>query len=72
MELFAKIVNGQKPLTISAESSIIDIRLGSKYVSASVFPITIDILLGKKASQEKNWENGLGKHLQTNYCLYQN
>ena len=61
MELFAKIVNGQKPLTISAESSIIDVRLGSKYVSVSVFSITIDILLGKKVSQEKKLGKRFGK-----------
>ena len=30
MEFFAKIVNGWKPLTIFAKSSILDIRLGSE------------------------------------------
>ena len=33
LELFSKIVNGWKPLTIFAESFILDVRLGSKYVS---------------------------------------
>ena len=33
MELFTKISNGFKLLTIFAKSSILDVRLGSKYVS---------------------------------------
>ena len=33
LELFSKIVNGWKPLTIFAESFILDVRLGSEYVS---------------------------------------
>ena len=34
MELFAKIVNGLKRLTIFAKSSFLDSRLGSQYISA--------------------------------------
>ena len=33
MGLFAKIVNGFQPLTVFAKSSILDVRLGFKYVS---------------------------------------
>ena len=76
MELFAKIVDGKKSFTVSVKSSIIDARLGSECFSASFFLITTDILLGKKVSQEKNWENKgisfgkcLVKLLRTN-CLY--
>ena len=34
MEIFAKIVNGFQSLAISAKSSILDVRLGSKFASA--------------------------------------
>ena len=37
MELFTKISNGFKLLAIFAKSSILDVRLGSKYVSV-IFP----------------------------------
>ena len=33
MELFVKLVNGRKLLTILAQSSILDVRLGSEYAS---------------------------------------
>ena len=33
MEIFAKIVDGFQPLTILAKSSILDVWLGSEYVS---------------------------------------
>ena len=39
MELFAKIANGKKPLTIFAKSTISDGKLGSEYVSTSVLGI---------------------------------
>ena len=34
--VFAKIVNGYKPLTIFAKKSIVDVRLCSKYGSVNV------------------------------------
>ena len=34
MKFFVKIANGSKPLTISTKGSILDVWLGSKYVSA--------------------------------------
>ena len=40
MELFAKIANGKKPLTIFAQSTISDVRLGSEYVSTSFLGIS--------------------------------
>ena len=39
MELFAKIVNGSKPLTISVKSSILDVWQGSAYAS-EISPIS--------------------------------
>ena len=33
MEMFAKIVKGQKPLAIFANGSILDVQLGSEYAS---------------------------------------
>ena len=33
LELFAKIVNGFKPLTVFSKSSILDVSSGSKYAS---------------------------------------
>ena len=36
---------------------LIDVRLGSEYVSASFFPRTSYIFLRKKISKEKTWEN---------------
>ena len=48
MEIFAKIVNSQKSWTIFTESSILDVQLGSEYVSASSFSGTFYICLGKK------------------------
>ena len=32
---FAKIINSQKPLTVSAKNSIMDIQLGPKYASVN-------------------------------------
>ena len=37
MELFVKIVNGFKLLTVFRESSILEISLGSQYASELVF-----------------------------------
>ena len=42
MELFAKKVNGKKPLLFSQNSSIVDVYLGSKYASAIVYDRTIN------------------------------
>ena len=78
MELFAKNSWRLKSLTISAKTFIIDVRLSAEYVSASFFPGTVVILLGKEVSQEKSWENegiNFGKCLvklcRISYYLYQ-
>ena len=33
MERFAKIVNGQKPLTVFSKRSVLGVRMGSEYAS---------------------------------------
>ena len=38
--IFAKIINGYEPLTIFQKSSIVDVRLGSKYASVQGFKST--------------------------------
>ena len=63
MELFGKMVNSWKSLTVSPKSSILDVWLGSEYVYAPFIRGTSDIILEEKISQEKNWKN-LGK----NFC----
>ena len=45
MELFAKIVNSWKSLSISAKNTILDVLLGFEYVSASFFPGTLYIIV---------------------------
>ena len=37
MELFAKIVNGLRPLTIFAKSSMLDVRRGYEYASEGYY-----------------------------------
>ena len=51
-----KMVMAKKSLTISAKSSILDVWMGSECVSASFFPRTFWVLLGKEVSQERCWE----------------
>ena len=48
MELFAKLVNGEKPLTNFAKNSILDFRQDSGYVSAlnMVLLVTFDFSEG--------------------------
>ena len=36
IEPFTKIVKGQKPLTIFAKSSFVDVRMGSEYASGGI------------------------------------
>ena len=60
MELFAKIVNGYRFLTISVKISIVDVRLCSEYISWAFFPGTLYIFLGKtflrkKTGRTKEW-----------------
>ena len=45
MELFAKIVNDQKPLTIFAGSSILDVYRGSEYIT--VISNTLNASVGR-------------------------
>ena len=43
MELFAKIVNDYKALTIFASSSILDVELGSGYASFYIKSIILSV-----------------------------
>ena len=53
MNVFAKGVNGFKPLTIFAKKSIIDVQLSTEYVSAdSLKVILASILMGEYLSQK--------------------
>ena len=45
MELFAKIVNGFKSLTILAKSFILDIRLGPEYASVQAVSYSHHVLI---------------------------
>ena len=49
MDLFAKIVNVFQPLTIFAESFILDVRLGSAYASV----VSLCIFLLEKRGLDK-------------------
>ena len=53
MELFANLFYDYKLLLLPQNVLILDVRLGSEYVSASFFPGTFYILLGKEVSQGK-------------------
>ena len=64
MEVFAKEVNDQKSLTISAKKLHLSVRLVSKYVSASFFPGIFYILLGKKILRGKSLGEIRNKFLQ--------
>ena len=45
LELFAKILNGWKPLTIIAKSSILGVRLSSTYASGTaIFPLLLQTI----------------------------
>ena len=53
MELFAKIVNNKASFDIFAESSILDVRLGSEYIFTflqELFHILLGKILGKEDS----------------------
>ena len=70
MELFAKIVNGLKVLTIFAKNSILGISQGSKCASMSDIPV-YDLLLCKELNQQnfiflKKGNSDLVSFLQTN------
>ena len=56
MELLAKIVNGWKPFTVFAKSSILDVWLGSEYTSAVKhlwWTFFVKIALGEKYPNTK-------------------
>ena len=70
MEVFTKIVNGLKVLTIFAKNSILGISQGSKCASMSDIPV-YDLLLCKELNQQnfiflKNGNSDLVSFLQTN------
>ena len=53
MELFAKIVNNKASFDIFAESSILDVQLGSEYIFTflqELFHILLGKILGKEDS----------------------
>ena len=54
IELFAKIVDGWKSLTIFKKSSILDARLGFEYASINYNIIVFGAKLKQKSGEEKN------------------
>ena len=60
-------------LTISAKSSVLVVQVNSEYVSASNFPGTWYILLGKEVleNQGANFDKCLVRLCGTKYCFYQ-
>ena len=66
MELFSKLVNGSKRLTIFAKNSILDVGLGSEYA----FAVTIKSL--KSVSFHKFIEKEISENVYTFGCISMN